>query len=240
LLWHLLGILLWHLLGRLLRHLLRSVRLWRRCPLSWRDRRLCILHLLRSLLIAGIRDWVCKLDLLKETSSRLRRLSLVSLVLNRLLLVEIGHLLRLLASVAGISKLRLLLLCVLHRRLNTLGSILRLLDPRLRALHLRLGLEGLLGVLMVCRRALDLRLGLLWCVLMLRSGTLDLVLVRCPERHPLHAGDYTLGRRSRRARARSRHAVGTCVEMLIGLAGLNTVLLLNNATTTLCLVLNRW
>jgi hypothetical protein len=95
----------------------------------WRDRRLRVLHLLWSLLIAGIWYWVWRLDLLKETSGRLRSLGLSSLGLHRLLLVEIGCLLRRLASEAGICDLRL-----------------------------RLGLAILLSVLMLLRRALDLRL----------------------------------------------------------------------------------
>jgi hypothetical protein len=80
----------------------------------------------------------------------------------------------------------------------------------------------------------------MWCVLMLRRGTLDLILVWGTQRHRLHARDYALGRSSRRARARSRHIVETSVELLIGLAGLNAVLLLDHAPTTLCLVLHRW
>jgi hypothetical protein len=135
---------------------------------------------------------------------------LSSLGLNRLLLVEIGCLLSRLASEAGICDLRL-----------------------------RLGLAILLSVLMLPRRTLDLRLSLVWYILISGSGTLNLVLVRCPQRHPLHTRDYTLGRSSGRARARGRHVFRTRVELLIGLAGLNAVLLLHHATTALCLVLNR-
>jgi hypothetical protein len=93
---------------------------------------------------------------------------------------------------------------------------------------------------MLRRWALDLRLGPLWYISMLGSGALNLILVGCAQRHPLHARDYALGRRSRRACALSRYIVETSVELLIGLAGLNAVLLLDHAPTILCLILHRW
>lgn len=173
-----------------------------------------------------------------EAHSRRRCLNLIPRGSRRLLVVEIGNLLGLLATVARICELRLLLRTrSLSLRLSLLLAVLLL---RCRTLDLWLSLRILLAVLLLRYPTLNLLLELLLRILLLRSRTLDLEKVWRTQRHPLHAGNQAFGCSGRRTRARGSRSIGTSIELLVRLAELNIARLLGHITTTLSLQLERY